>query len=1142
MRSVEHPLLSILKELPEYNRLNELITGAGGPAAAFGLPEAHRAHVFAALSKGRGGFFVCATAQAAQRVFEQALALGGNVALLPPREIPLVNAYAAEGESAKIRMTTLTRLALGEPVGVVMCAEAALQTLAPPDVLRSAVKRLAAGDVYAPRQLLSDLLDAGYEPVDAVEGRQQASLRGDILDVFPPHAEYPFRLEFFDDEIDRLSIYDPDSQRSISNVEEVILPPATEVPQSKETIIKGLAAIKNARGFDAQRISFEQNRPSLGAEILLPVFYPPAAIFDYADALLFFEEPARILEEAEAANRLFIQSVSAMLERGEGLEQQAGLLQPPTMLRQSMGGRRTALFYSLARQSGPVRAKETLQFDSRPAPQFMGDRRELARDVELLKRTGNAVVLYAGAQAERLKTQLLDEGLETAWAAELTRLPVKGEALLLPQSLPLGFSYPSLHLSVLSESEINGFAKQPARLRRSQKSRPLYSDLRPGDYVVHEAHGVGRFLGVEALEVQNTTRDYLLMEYLGGDRLYIPTDQLDRVQKYIGADEGAPKLSKLGGSDWQRQVSKAKSAVKELAFDLAKLYAEREQSRGFAFSPDSRWQLEMEARFPYTETPDQAQSIMEIKRDMESTRAMDRLLCGDVGYGKTEVALRAAFKAVQDSKQVAFLVPTTILAQQHYNTLSTRFADFPVKVALLSRFKTAQENKRTKESLALGQIDIVVATHALLAKDVRFKDLGLLVIDEEQRFGVGHKEQIKTMKQNVDVLTLTATPIPRTLHMSMIGIRDMSIIDTPPEERFPVQTYVLEYSDTLIRDAANKELNRGGQVYIVYNNVRRMDIYAGELRALIPEARIACAHGQMPEAQLEATMLAFLEGEYNILLCSTIIENGLDIPNVNTLIVVEADKMGLAQLYQLRGRVGRSSRLGYAYFTFARNRSISEIAQKRLNALTEFAQFGAGKEIALRDLEIRGAGSLLGAHQHGHIADVGYEYYCKLMAGAVKQTRGEENDSPDIDTVVDVPIDANIPKSYIRNEVQRLSMYKRIALISDRLMLMDVQEEIEDRFGDIPEATQNLLDVSLVKAYCIKAQINSLTIRDGSAKFLFHPDATPDGARLLAVAAEYGAQLAPGDVVSLLLKREKYDAKKMLEAAQMLLASFTAGV
>ena len=1136
MKETTSPLLHVLRDLPEYNRLCELVTDADGPAAAFGLPESARAHIFAALAQQCGGLYVCADDHAARRAFAFVSALTDNAAYLPARETPLINTYASAGTTAKARIAALVRLSLGEPVALITSVEAAMQALAPPEVLRAATRTLHIGETCPPRALLTHLAEAGYEVTDLTEAPGQVSLRGDILDVFSPQLPLPCRVEFFDDEIDRMGTFDPETQRTIDRLSTCLLAPATEAPQDQLAIARGLSAIKDAKGFDAQRIAFESGRGSPGAEALIPVLYAaPCDLFAYlpARAPICVEELPRVAETAQSMERLFTGRLTSVLVNGEGLSAQAKLHSTANELFFRLNTPRTALFYALNRHASHIRARETVQFSVRTAPQYRGDCAELVRDIQNLRNTGEAVLLFAGTHAERLSQQLFDEGCETALMQDLHRLPLRGEAAIVPHSLPQGLVYPALHLHLYTEVELFGTAREAQRKHQQRKDKLVFSELRPGDYVVHEAHGIGRFEGVETLVVQDITKDYLLMRYASGDQLYIPTDQLDRVQKYIGADD-APKLSKLGGSDWQRQVGRARAAVKELAFDLAKLYAERQSARGFAFSKDSAWQAQMEEQFPYEETPDQAQSIQQIKRDMESERVMDRLLCGDVGYGKTEVALRAAFKAVQDSKQTAFLVPTTILAQQHYNTLCTRFAGFPVRVAMLSRFHSAQENKKIKAQLATGQVDIVVGTHALLAKDVHFRELGLLIIDEEHRFGVGHKEQMKNLRKSVDVLTLTATPIPRTLHMSMVGIRDMSVLETPPEDRHPVQNYVLEYSDTLLTDAVRKELSRGGQCYIVYNNVKGMEYFSSKLRTLLPEANIAYAHGQMPEQQLERTMLAFMEGTFDVLLCSTIIESGLDIPNVNTMIVVDANKMGLAQLYQLRGRVGRSNRLGYAYFTFEKDKELSEIAHRRLGALTEFAQFGAGREIALRDLEIRGAGSLLGAQQHGHIADVGYEYYCKLMGAAVKEARGEEAGF-EVDPVVDIPLDAHIPKDYILNEVQRLSMYKRIAMIRDEPALLDVQEELEDRYGDIPAATQNLMDIALVKAYCARAQAPALTIRAGSAKLVFHENAALDGAKLLHAATAYGAKLQPGETLALLYERAAAEPAELLRLLRPLL-------
>lgn len=1138
-----HPLIEIIKKAPEYEILREAVNkNAAGTIGIAGLPVVARALIFNALAKENAAIYITADEQQAERVYQISSELSANVLWLPVREMPLIHAYALSGEHAKMRIAALVRLALGEEVSIVASAESLMQSLAPIEVFKKATHILSEGDTIDPRELMAGLFEAGYEPVDLVEGPGQAAQRGDILDVSPPHAHNPYRIEFFGDVVDRITEYDAQTQRSIERLTSVMLPPAAEAPQDEKSIARALKAIEGAKGFDAQRIALQDNRPCPAAECLLSVLYEGQhSLFSYFPngARVFLDEPEAVYESASSAYRLLSERVSAMLLRGEGLAQQSKLMMSAESLFSIINKSNVAAFSTYARKFTHISIKDTLQFNMSPAPKYSENLSEFFSDMRMKK--SERVWVFAGRHAASINRGLNDEGVNAALYKDedgLLDVPIETAGIhILPYSFSEGLSCPAMNFTLISELELYGFIKKHTKRREDEKKGLIYSELRAGDFVVHEAHGIGKFIGVEALSVDNTTRDYLLIQYSGSDKLYIPTDQLDRVQKYIGGEE-APALSKLGGNEWQRQVTRARNAVKELAIDLSRLYAERESMQGFAFSPDNEWQRQLEEAFQYQETADQAESIAEVKRDMQSNKIMDRLLCGDVGFGKTEVALRAAFKAVQDSKQVACLVPTTILAQQHYNTFSSRFFGFPVRVALLSRFKTAAEQKQIRAGLSEGSIDVVIGTHALLSKSVKYRDLGLLIIDEEQRFGVGHKEQIKAIRQNVDVLTLTATPIPRTLHMSMIGIRDLSVIDTPPEQRYPVETFVMEYSDILLRDALSKELGRAGQCYVVYNQVRKMEHFAAKMRALLPNANIAYAHGQMPEHQLESVMIDFIERRTDILLCSTIIENGLDISNVNTLFVIDADKMGLAQLYQLRGRVGRSTRMGYAYFTFEQTRALSETAGKRLNALMEFTQFGSGKEIALRDLEIRGAGSLLGANQHGHIADIGYEYYCKLMASAVKEAKGNSEAELEIDTVIDVIIDAFIPRTYIKSEVQRLSMYKRIAMIESGRSMLDVQDELIDRYGDIPIETSNLIDISLLKALAVIAHITLVEIRAGHSKIVFHDQAAIDGGRLINIASEYALSIQPGETLSVIYKKTGADVNDMIKALFSLLKAF----
>ena len=1126
---MQHPILTVLRDAPEFRRMEDALSRSCGPVAAFGLQESHKAHIAAVLSLSHTVLLVSATDTGAARLWDSVRGYLPDASLFLPRETPLVHVMNASSERAGSRASALSSLLFRENRLVICSMGALLQRLAPRDVYVSQCVRLKTGDEISPRALVQRLAAAGYERVELVEGRGQVASRGDLVDVYPPDARYPIRVEFWGDTIDQMRDFDPITQRSVEQRTEALLPPAYETPQTEQAIARALRHAADKIGFETQVELWQQGLPAAGADAMLPLLYPKLdTLLDYLpeSAVLVLDEPARLEEAAKTAEMTFAESVTAMLERGEGDAAQGKLQLGAEETLSLLNTPRTAACYALTRPHHAFPPKEIVQFFARPAPQYMGDTEELLRDVRLWKQTGEAAVLFAGEHARPLFEQLAAAGAETAFTETLTRPPVRGEVLVTGDALLTGFAYPELHLTVLGASEL--FGKRSAVKKVQKKRNTLsFSELSVGDYVVHEAHGVGRFVGVESLTVDGSTRDYLLLEYRGGDRLYIPTDQMDRVQKYVGGgdEDTVPHLSKLGGSEWQGRVNRAKASAKKLAVDLAELYAARASVRGFAFSKDTPWQTQLEERFPYQETPDQLESIREIKADMERPHPMDRLLCGDVGYGKTEVALRAAFKAVQDSKQVAFLVPTTILAEQHYNTLAARFSDFPVRTACLSRFQSAEQRKQVKKKLAAGEIDIVVGTHALLAKDVRFKDLGLLIIDEEHRFGVNHKEQIKALRQEIDVLTLTATPIPRTLNLSMSGIRDISVIETPPDARYPVQTFVLEYTDGLVTDAVTRELSRGGQVYIVNNRVRSIEQYAEHLRELLPEATVLVAHGQMPEKQLEQAMMDFMEHKADVLLCSTIIESGLDIPNANTLLVLEADRMGLAQLYQLKGRVGRSTRLGYAYFTVQRGRAMNEKAHKRLMAIREFTQFGAGFQLAMRDLEIRGAGSLLGAEQHGHIADIGYEYYLKIVQAAVREARGEETPLPETDVTLDIPMSAHIPAGFIPNEVQRLSAYRRIADAEGEDAQLLLREELEDRYGELPEEVENLFLLAKIKQLAKRAYIGLVTVRDGEAKLSFLPDAPLDGGKLLGAVSNFlGAQLLASEPPAVRIRQKNVDA------------------
>ena len=855
------------------------------------------------------------------------------------------------------------------------------------------------------------------------------------------------------------------------------------------------------RNFGSVLEALRTGRMPDGADSLLPVLlgYQSTPAEYMNDPVIVFDQPDRLRERCENRFQEFREHFTTALERQEALPVQAGLLLDYDALLAKYRGKRILLTNLFLRTEQDFQPAKLVKFECRNAPAYQSNVKELARDLNRWKAEGWRVALLAGgtARGERLEGALNTQESPAPFMPEIPEALEPGRPVIFPMTLNRGFLYPEIKFAVISESDIYGVNRQKSRSRATGGEKlAAFTDLKVGDYVVHENHGIGQYMGMVRLASEGTYRDFLHIRYQGSDKLYVPTDQLDRVQKYIGSEGQPPKLNRLSGGEWQRQKSKVKQSIQEIAGDLLKLYAARESIPGHAFDPDTPWQREFEDGFPFEETPDQLAAIEDIKRDMEKPKIMDRLLCGDVGYGKTEVALRAVFKAVMGGKQAAMLAPTTILVQQHYATMLNRFSGFPIHVEVLSRFKTAAEQKQILKKLEAGEVDVVVGTHRLLAKDVKFKDLGLLVVDEEQRFGVAHKEAIKQLKRSVDVLTLTATPIPRTLHMSMVGIRDMSLLQSPPEERYPVQTYVVEYSDGLVRDAILRELSRGGQVYVLHNRVQTIEVMYTRLKKLVPEARIAVGHGQMREHALEDVMLDFYEGKFDVLLCTTIIEAGLDVPRANTLIVCDADRFGLSQLYQLRGRVGRSNRLAYAYLTVSPNKVLTESADKRLAAIREFTEFGSGFRVAMRDLEIRGAGNLLGSEQSGFMASVGYDLYVKMIEDTVRELRGDVSQG-DIETRVDVRVDAYLPQEYIANDLLRVEMYKKIATIRNQDDRDDLIEELIDRFGDPNKPVMNLIEVAQLKSYCARLGIDFVTLKGDELHMRFSMAADIDLLRVL---------------------------------------------
>ena len=1114
-------LLAALRAMPEYEALRTAVN-EGQTACASGLAQVHRAHFLAALHRdtGRPVVAVCADEQAAQRMAEDLAALLGQpVPVLPNRELTLLDLDSASHGWEQQRLTLLWRLMRGELPALAAPVEAlALRTI-PKATLAAAVISLRAGGSYNLDDLAARLIAAGYRRSDMVEGAGQFALRGGILDIYSPGAAQPVRAEFFGDELDAMGSFDPSSQRRTENLEEAYLLPVAEVlPQLHPGGIEGLSADFTALANrmrrrknphlellatmqkDLQRM--QEGLPFAAADRYLRLIYPGAgcaAEYIPAEALVALCDHGAVARQLAAAEEQRGLELDGLLQSGMLAGELADFSADWDELCGNIQGHPCVYLNSYLSAKFPqaLPPQQLLSVTARQLPSYSGSLDTAAEDLNHYQSADYRAVVLVGSRkrAELMQQMLGEHGVGAMLSFPEGQLPNPGQTFLCAGTLSGGMEYPTLKLAVLTEGQI---APQKETQKRRREKTPAtnrqklssFTDLTPGDLVVHDYHGIGRYVGMEQVKVDGVTKDYVKLAYAGSDVLYVPATQLDLISKYIGGGEDTPvKVNKLGGDAWQKTKARAKAAAKDMAAGLVRLYAERRRRPGYAFAPDSPWQQEFEQSFPYAETDDQLRCIDEIKHDMESTTPMDRLLCGDVGFGKTEVALRAAMKAVLDGKQVAVLVPTTVLAQQHYATARSRFSGFPVNVEMLSRFRSAAEQKRTLAALEAGSVDVVIGTHKLLGKNVRFKDLGLLIVDEEQRFGVSHKERLKELSAGVDVLTLSATPIPRTLNMALSGIRDMSTIETPPGDRYPVQTFVLEHDDGLILEAVRRELLRGGQVYYLHNRVESIDQCAARLRRRLSEtgteATVAVAHGKMSEEMLSDAMQRMADGEVQVLVCTTLIETGIDIPNVNTLIIEDADKLGLAQLHQIRGRVGRSSRHAYAYLTFRRGKVLSEVADKRLSAVREFAEFGSGFKIAMRDLEIRGAGNLLGAEQSGHMLSVGYDMYLKLLEEAVLEERGEP-EAARRECTADLTIQANIPQDYVGSGEQRMDLYRRMAAVRGREDADDLLDEIVDRFGDPPKSVMNLIDVALLRAAAAAVGVREITQREGRVSFALY--------------------------------------------------------
>ncbi|PLT32651.1 transcription-repair coupling factor [Bacillus sp. V5-8f] len=1046
----------------------------------------------------------------------------------------------------------------GSTKGIVIVPIPGLRKILPPkDVWKKFQITLKAGDDLDLDETLNTFVSMGYQRGDMVTSPGEFSLRGGIIDIYPITENNPVRIELFDTEIESIRSFRVEDQRSMEKRSSVLIGPVTEALLEAAHIKSIIEKLENGLSKSLKKLKDEKAKEqmvqTIGHELeQLKNGSTPDQIFKYMS--LAYETPASLIDYLPAGGVVILDEISRIQEINESLEKEEAqwytdLLSEGRVIHDIklshrlpdliMGSRRPFVYLSLFLRHVPhTNPQNILNFTCKQMQNFHGQMHMFKSEIERWKK-GKFAVVVLGPDEERVKklTRVLDDyEIEAAELSEDSSI-LPGKIQILKGNLNSGFELPMQKIAVITEQELfNKKTKKSIRRQKLSNAERIksYSELKVGDYVVHVNHGIGKYLGIETLSINGIHKDYLHIRYQGDDKLYVPVDQIDLVQKYVGSEGKEPKLYKLGGSEWKRVKSKVQSSVQNIADDLIKLYAEREAAQGYAFSPDGDMQREFESAFVYNETEDQIRSIHEIKRDMERLRPMDRLLCGDVGYGKTEVAIRAAFKAIMDGKQVAFLVPTTILAQQHFETLRERFQDYPINIGLLSRFRTRKQQTETTKGLKAGSVDIVVGTHRLLSKDITYHDLGLLIIDEEQRFGVTHKEKIKRLKTNVDVLTLTATPIPRTLHMSMLGVRDLSVIETPPENRFPVQTYVMEYNGGLVREAIERELARDGQVYFLYNRVEDIARKAEEISMLVPDARVTFAHGKMTEQELESVMFGFLEGEYDVLVSTTIIETGVDIPNVNTLIVHDADRMGLSQLYQLRGRVGRSNRVAYAYFTYRKDKVLTEVAEKRLQAIKEFTELGSGFKIAMRDLSIRGAGNLLGAEQHGFIDSVGFDLYSQMLKEAVEARKTDKPVEEHPRLEIDLDVDAYIPDSYISDGHQKIEMYKRFRGISSLEELEELQEEMLDRFGEYPEQVAYLFLIAEAKIFAIQAGIESIKQVKQDVSILISEKASSniDGQKVFTLGSKYGRMIGlgmEGNRMKLVLHTKGVAADKWLQ-------------
>lgn len=1048
--------LTPLQGLAEFEQIKEKSKTNKGILQVSGCMESQKSHLMYGLSGIAPYRLILAEDERrAREIYEDYRFYDRKVYSYPAKDLLFFQADIHGNLLIRQRMKVIKALLEEKELTVVTSIDGCMDFLESLEKIKEQLIHYESDSTVDIEQLKNQLVALGYERVGQVEMPGQFSVRGGIVDIYCLTEENPWRIELWGDEIDSIRSFDPESQRSLENLEELTIYPAVEHIGDKDMV------------------SFLD-------------YFPEER------TIIFLDEPNRLTEKGGAVEEEYRQSRMHREEKGSRNLPENWLCSFE-QLQKELNKRNCISVCALEPKQAGWKVREKFYLEVKSISAYNNSFELLVKDLHQYKKQGYRVALLSGSRtrAERLAKDLQEEGLAAFYGQDYDREICPGEIMVVYGHAKKGFEYPLIKFAVMTESDIFGQEQKKKKKKKNYSGSRIqdFAELSIGDFVVHEKHGLGIYRGIEKVEVDRIVKDYIKIEYRGGSNLYIPATQLDCLQKYSGADAAkAPKLNKLGTQEWNKTKSKVRGAVKNIAKELVELYAVRQEKEGYVCGPDTVWQREFEEMFPYEETEDQLSAIEDAKRDMESTRIMDRLICGDVGYGKTEVALRAAFKEVQESRQVAYLAPTTILAQQIYNTFVQRMKEFPVRVELLCRFRTPAQQKKAIEDLKKGQVDVIIGTHRILSKDVQFKNLGLLIVDEEQRFGVTHKEKIKQLKKDVDVLTLTATPIPRTLHMSLIGIRDMSVLEEPPMDRMPIQTYVMEYDEETVREAINRELRRGGQVYYVYNRVTDIADVALRIAKLVPDARVDFAHGQMSERELENVMYSFVNGDIDVLVSTTIIETGLDISNVNTMIIHDSDRYGLSQLYQLRGRIGRSNRTAYAFLMYRKNVMLKETAEKRLAAIREYTDLGSGFKIAMRDLELRGAGNLLGAQQHGHMNAVGYDLYCKMLNEAVKEAKGIHT-MEDFETSVDLNVDAYIPDSYISNEFQKLDIYKRIAGIETQQDYDDMLEELLDRFGEPGKAVLNLLAIAKLKAIAHQGYVTEIKQTGKTVRFTLYEKA-----------------------------------------------------